>query len=216
VNESAERIPAGDEQAGMPCGWCGEPLAAGATAAVCAECSSLHHEACWDNELGCSRTSCLNAPLPRLDRKPAPAAVEPDEPGEPSEPDEPSARASNARPRKKTRALKRCIGCDQELMPGEEVCDACFAINTPDGLYHGPKKTHPPAREALIMAIAGIFLCGPILGGLAIGRANKAREEIRRDPRLTGDGLALAAIVIAVVEIALWAIGILSRAGGRP
>jgi hypothetical protein len=211
MSESAERLPAGEERAGARCGHCHAPLAAEDEAAVCAECGSVHHAACWDRELGCCKPDCINAPLVRLDA-PAKGAAS-------------AAGARNAAPeenaprRKKSKRRRplECVRCGQKLEAGEEVCWSCFAINTPDGLYHGPKNLHKPARDALIMACVGLVICGPILGFLAIKNANTAREQIRKDPRLGGDGLAVAAIAVGVVDILFWAFGIFSRAGGmRP
>jgi hypothetical protein len=201
--ESATRIPAGDEHAGQACGWCAAALEAEDAAAVCAECASLHHEACWDRELGCSRAGCLNAPLTRLDA------------AEPQKPDDDTAPARKKKARKKPRTSKPCVGCNAELPMHVEVCDDCLAINTPDGLYHGPTKTFTPARDALILAIVGLFICGPVAGPMAISRGNKALEPIRRDPRLSGEGLAIAAMVIGALDLLFWLIAIASSAGGH-
>jgi hypothetical protein len=210
MSESTERSRAGEERAGKPCGWCQAPLDADQEAAVCVECAALHHGSCWDRELGCSGAACLNAPLKRLDAPPPgsasrEAALRGDDPGAPPEP---------KRKKPKKRTSRACVGCGEELPPGTEVCDGCLAINTPDGLYHGPKKTSPLAREALIMALVGIFICQPILGGLAIQKSNAAREAIRRDPRLGGEGLATAALVIGILDLCLFGLGLFSRVGG--
>jgi hypothetical protein len=203
--ESESRIPAGEEHAGKACGWCEAALAAEDAAAVCAECASVHHEACWDRQLGCSRAGCINAPLKRLDD------------AEPQKPDDDGAApaAAKKKPRKKQRAPRQCVACHAEISVYAEVCDDCFAINTPDGLYHGPKTTFAPARDAFILSLVGLFICGPVLGPMAISRGNKALEPIRRDPRLGGEGLAIAAIVIGVLDLLFWLVALGSRAGSR-
>jgi hypothetical protein len=206
MSESAERLIAGEERARVPCGHCQAPLGADDEAAVCAECRSVHHAACWDRELGCCKADCLNAPLARLDapaREDAPVAMR-------ATPKVPAPRIKKA----KRRGQRECVGCGAALDPGEQVCALCFAINTPDGLYHGPTTLYKPARDALIVACVGLLLCGPILGGLAIKNASTAREQIRRDPRLGGEALAVAAIVIGIVDILFWAFGLITRVGG--
>lgn len=71
------------------------------------------------------------------------------------------------------------------------------------------------AKEALKLAIIGIFCFGIILAPLAISRANKAKRMMDADPTLGGRGQANAAIVIAIGVIFLWIIGIISRASGH-
>jgi hypothetical protein len=172
----------------------------------------VHHAACWDRELGCCKPDCINAPLVRLDapaKGAAPAAGQ----GDAAAPEE----KARTRKKSKRRRARECVGCGQQLDPGEEVCAACFAINTPDGLYHGPKTIYKPARDALIMACVGLLVCGPILGFLALKNADAARAQIRKDPRLGGEGLAIAAIAVGLVDIVSWAIGLFTKAGGmRP
>jgi hypothetical protein len=109
--------------------------------------------------------------------------------------------------------MKRCVGCGAEMAAVVEVCDDCLTVNTPDGLYHGPTRTYQPARDAFVLSLLGLFFCGPILGPMAISRGNKALEPIRKDPRLSGEGLAIAAIVIGVLDLLFWLYAIASNAG---
>src|SRR5262249_47373806 len=67
--EAAERIKAGEEHAGRACGSCSTPLEVDQVAAICAECKTVHHESCWERDLGCSKADCVNAPLKRLDKE---------------------------------------------------------------------------------------------------------------------------------------------------
>lgn len=196
MSEAAERAKVGEERAGQACSWCKAALAAEEDAAACGECRALHHEACWDGRLGCATAGCINAPLTRLDTlEPAKAT-----------PGQLKAAKPKRRPRTKT-----CVDCAAELSLDEEVCDSCFAINTPDGLYHGPKTNAPGASQALMMSIAGIFICAPLLSPRAISSASKVKEEIRRDPRLGGEGMATAAQIIGVLGLVFWIIGLFSK-----
>jgi hypothetical protein len=222
MSETAQRDKVGAERAGQPCEWCHADLGAEEQAAKCSECGTLHHESCWDDQLGCANADCLNAPLTRLDA-PARAAPPRTAPGE-AEADDDDATASlteerdellvAAPPRKKKKKKKRppvalpgtklCISCNALMSLDDEVCNSCLTINTPDGLYHGPRETLPMARSALIYAIVGIFFFGPILGGVAIKRAMQARDQLRNDPRYSGEGLAMAAAVVGVIDVLLW------------
>jgi hypothetical protein len=190
-------------------------------AAICVECGTIHHEACWDRELGCKKPDCLNAPLKRLDApepRPAGAPIHKDPfavygGGEPS-----VGRAGpggvNRAARPRPNGMRPCIGCGALLQVDEQVCDACLAVNTPDGLYHGPTKRAPGVVEGFVMSLVGLLFCGPILGPMAISRAKQAMDHIRRDPRYDGKGLAVATMVIGVMDIVFWIYVLGSRVGG--
>lgn len=73
--------------------------------------------------------------------------------------------------------------------------------------YAGPPQTDSGARNSLILAIVGIFICGILLGPAAIVEGVKARKRIRlSNGRLTGDGLAIAGIVIGILTLTVTAI----------
>jgi len=68
------------------------------------------------------------------------------------------------------------------------------------------------AKTALIFSIIGIFCFGFIFGFLAFRKANQVIEiidtyEVAQDKR----GLATAAKIIGIIDIVLWAIGLLLR-----
>ena len=67
------------------------------------------------------------------------------------------------------------------------------------------------AREALTMAIIGLCICGIILEPMAISKANEAKRKIAANPNLTGQGMANAATIIAVIGLILWVLGIIAR-----
>ena len=97
-----------------------------------------------------------------------------------------------------------CPDCHVAILLGTEICPACKAITTPDGLYHGPTSVAPGAVPALVMGIIGLFLFGVILGPIAIAKGSSARKTVASDPRLTGSGLALAGIVLGVLDVIGW------------
>jgi hypothetical protein len=66
------------------------------------------------------------------------------------------------------------------------------------------KTTSSKAIWSLVLAIIGPCCCTFILGILAIVLGVSARKEIRENPdRLTGDGIALAGIIIGIIDIVI-------------
>jgi hypothetical protein len=71
------------------------------------------------------------------------------------------------------------------------------------------QRTSGYAIASLILGIAGFFVFPIVPSILAVVFGQKAREELRRDPTLGGEGLATAGIVLGWVGIALVGIGLL-------
>jgi hypothetical protein len=187
--ESAQRLKANKKVEGKPCGWCQIALNLGEDVALCAACQKEHHATCWTTKAGCASPGCTNAPLKQLEVPPASVAAQA---GLPS-------------------GMMSCPNCRSLNPIGSQLCFACKAITSPDGIYNGPKTTPKSATNALIAAIVGFFICGIILGPLAISKANEAKREIKADPSLQGEGTATAALVIGIIDIVGWIIVILSR-----
>ncbi|MBA2568842.1 MAG: DUF4190 domain-containing protein [Actinobacteria bacterium] len=70
------------------------------------------------------------------------------------------------------------------------------------------QRTSGYAIASLILGIAGFFVFPLVPSILAVVFGKKAREELRRDPALGGEGLATGGIVLGWVGIALVAIGL--------
>jgi hypothetical protein len=73
-----------------------------------------------------------------------------------------------------------------------------------------PPRTSTLAIVSLISGIIGL-MCWPtalILGIVAVVTGNMARGKMRKDPTESGNGLALAGLVIGYIEIALAVVGI--------
>ena len=102
---------------------------------------------------------------------------------------------------------------------GKPFCAHCL-VQIRDQLYCAACKmetvTLPPvvgegtipcdkAREALAYAVVGILCCAIIVEPIAIVKAVRAKAAIARNPRMAGNGLATAAIVIAVFRLVLTA-----------
>jgi hypothetical protein len=197
--ESAERIVEDGQHLGQPCRWCNTPIAVGHALAVCTACRGLHHAPCWDRSLGCATQGCVNAPLATLPVQAAPAPVAPMMT---------AAAGPQAPP-----GLKMCNRCRQLMPQYEDLCPSCNAINTPDGMYHGPKSNAPGAVGSFVLSIVSLLICGIILGPVAYSQANKAKGQIERNPRYGGIGYVNAAKVISIIAIVLSVIGILLNLG---
>jgi hypothetical protein len=65
------------------------------------------------------------------------------------------------------------------------------------------QRTSGYAVASLVLGIAGFFVFPVIPSILAIVFGNKAREEIRSNPAVAGDGLATAGIVLGWIGLAI-------------
>ena len=75
--------------------------------------------------------------------------------------------------------------------------------------YPAPRQTSALAITSLVSGILGWTLL-PVLGSIAaVICGHMARAEIRRDPNLDGDGMAVAGLVLGWVSIALGVLAIL-------
>ena len=67
--------------------------------------------------------------------------------------------------------------------------------------YYGDMGDAPDAKTALILSLVGLFCFGFILGPIAILKARSALQMIRMNPGMRGEGLAIAGMVIGIVDI---------------
>ncbi len=82
----------------------------------------------------------------------------------------------------------------------------------PNVLEAKAKEASDDARNALIMAVIGVFCLGFILGFLAFRKANNALDiiklyEVAKDKQT----LATVAKVLGIIDIVGWAVGLLLR-----
>lgn len=108
-------------------------------------------------------------------------------------------------------AVGQCAGCTEPFcsnclveMEGQHYCGSCKFLAI-QGRPLPEVVTIPcvEAREALAYAIFGLFCFEIILGPVAILKAIRAKNNIANDPRLTGSGKAIAAIIISVICLLL-------------
>lgn len=74
------------------------------------------------------------------------------------------------------------------------------------GMSEGRSRIHPPAMIALIVSIVGIPLVGLITGAIAVVLAAASLSCMAGDPQLRGRGMAMAAVLVGLGDMILWAV----------
>ena len=72
----------------------------------------------------------------------------------------------------------------------------------------------PGAVASLVCGILGFFICGLVLGIIAITKAQEAKKAIASDPSYTGGGMATAGMVLGVIDLVGFVITMLITFGG--
>jgi len=107
-----------------------------------------------------------------------------------------------------------CLHCSRQITFGTPYCPYCRHAQTPDGVYAGPTVNAPGAVASLVCGILGFFICGLVLGIIAITKAQAAKRAIASDPRYTGGGMATAGMVLGVIDLVGFVITMLITFGG--
>ena len=97
---------------------------------------------------------------------------------------------------------------------------AAAVSSTPQGYLPAgrfrPMVNAPGAVAAMVCGIVGIFLCGIILGIVAIVLGVSANNRIRQNPRsYLGGGMATAGIVLGIIAIAAQVLVLIFFLGNR-
>jgi hypothetical protein len=72
------------------------------------------------------------------------------------------------------------------------------------------QRTSGYAIASLVLGVTGLFVFPIVLSLLAVIFAGKAREEMRANPGVSGEGLATAGLVLGWVGLVIGAIGVLA------
>ena len=73
----------------------------------------------------------------------------------------------------------------------------------------GAPQPHPKGTTVLVLGIVSLFICGIILGPIAIIQGNNALKEIDANPSAyTNRQNVVIGRILGIIAIALWAIGI--------
>ena len=188
MSEATKRLRANKLIEGKPCGWCARSIEFGQDVAICNACETPQHAECWDNKGGCISPDCIHAPLKQL---------------KPTE------------PTKAPLGMCFCPHCGNLVSQTDEFCVHCSKAPTADGTYQGPKQLAPGAVASMVWGIVGIFLCGLIVGLVAISKSNAAKQAIAADPRLKGSGYATAGLVLGIIDVVFGVILLVVMATGR-
>jgi hypothetical protein len=70
----------------------------------------------------------------------------------------------------------------------------------------------PGSVASFVWGLVGLFICGLILGVVAIRKSKQARDLIKAQPEVySGQGLAVAGRVIGIIDVIVWLIAIVIR-----
>lgn len=69
--------------------------------------------------------------------------------------------------------------------------------------YEGIRRTEGTAIASLVLGIAGFIVCPLICSVLAIVFGTQAKNKIRQDPSLQGEGMAQAGFVLGIIGLAV-------------
>jgi hypothetical protein len=73
----------------------------------------------------------------------------------------------------------------------------------------GERQTSGAAIASLVLGIAGLTVFPLIPSILALVFGSRARDEMRADPAVSGEGLATAGVILGWIGVALSVIGLL-------
>jgi Zn-dependent protease len=78
----------------------------------------------------------------------------------------------------------------------------------PDASGGAPAAQRTPGKAiaALVCGILSLLIAGIVFGAIAIGLGIVARQEIKQDPALTGDRMALAGVITGAIGAVVWVV----------
>lgn len=117
-------------------------------------------------------------------------------------------------------ATVRCTGCAEALCPdcqvsvaGAAYCQACkgMAVKHPPVLI-ARMELSPQAKTGVIVGLVGLLFFTVVCGVVAIVMGVKARKAIAEDPRMSGGGMAIAAICLGSIDMLFFVLNMMHKA----
>lgn len=187
------------------CLTCGQGFSFGEEVVLCSTCGGYHHAFCWQAAPICQHNIAGAAPAPQ-EPAPPPAPVQPVQP------------VPSGSPRTPAADEQRCPQCREIIKQEALKCRFCgYILNAQLAAQEiWPAKAgeiDKAATTSLVCGIIGLFICGPILGTVAIVQANKAIREIDMAPQYGpgSKGKATAGRVLGIIGLVGWLIVIVVR-----
>ena len=105
---------------------------------------------------------------------------------------------------------KFCANCGNELAEDSKFCSKCGSnggetnpiqnSNPVENVNAGEVKTCGQAIASLVLSLVGLIIFGLICGIMAISMSTVALNRIKANPNLKGRGLAIAGLVIGIID----------------
>jgi predicted RNA-binding Zn-ribbon protein involved in translation (DUF1610 family) len=122
---------------------------------------------------------------------------------------------------------KNCPSCGQIIKQEALKCRHCGAVLNAELVSRIEPATIPPevvqnvnklANRSLTLSIIGLFICGPILGGFAIAKANEAFKTLKEFPDaaelISARRKTKAGAIIGWSAAVLWLLSMIGRFAG--
>lgn len=190
------------------CLTCGNAFTFGEEVVACNVCGGYHHAACWNQTPVC-RHNVAGAAVAAT----AGPGVPPPTPPPPPQAQAPAAPAG----RVPAADEQFCPQCREIIKIGALKCRFCgYIINAQfaaqDIMPAKAAEINSAATASMWCGIIGLFICGPVLGTIALVQSNKALKEIQMAPQYSASkGKATAGRVLGIIALVLWVIVIIVR-----
>ena len=178
---------------------------------ACPSCEGYHHPGCWDNTRQCSPLISASA----TDAATLEAALH----------SMPAAEVESAPPAPATAEQimpdeRRCPACRRVIKQQALKCRYCnYALDSNLAGQEIPQEIasqiESQANTSLICGIAGLFICAPILGSMAISRGRDSIKLLDNYPayraQTTAHGRARAGVILGWIAIVIFVLAICGR-----
>lgn len=189
------------------CLTCQQGFTFGEEVCVCSVCGGFHHAACWNLAPLCQHNAAGAAAATAGSAIPSPPAPPAPPPAAPAEAQQGPASDEQF-----------CMQCGKIIKKDALKCRHCgYVLNAQLAQQqdYWPGKAaeiNKAANSALWCGIIGLFICGPILGTIAIIQANKAIREIDMAPQYSSSkGKATAGRVMGIIAWVFFVIFLIVR-----